>query len=175
MDMMEVYWNDPDGQPQQAKAFLRDRSPSGVRLHLHEPLPVGAEIHWYRSRVQQSFWGRVRYCFPTESGYSVGVELDLDCKVSEDRIMRHENLSAGQNVQARIKSNDPWSNWTVISADERSVTLRAKTLQLVTVRVETTQFTGFRQPDGCLEDAQGRRIELRQLAVQQYQPQPKLR
>jgi len=152
MDMMEVHWRDSGRNPQHAKAFLVNVSASGARLHLQTPVPPDVEIHWYRARLQQSFWGRVCYCVPGKNGYSVGVELDPSCKESENRIMRHENLNPGLNVQVRIQPCDPWSDWTVTST----------TAEVVTLRGETMEFTGFRQPDGSLEDARGRRIELRQ-------------
>ena len=150
--MMEVNWRDPQGEQQHTQAFLENVSPSGARLRLQAPVPPDVEIHWYRSRLQQSFWGRVCYCVPGNKGYSVGVEFGPACKGSENRIMRHENLNPGLNVQVRIQPCDPWSDWTVTSTTEEVVTLRG----------ETMEFTGFRQPDGSLEDARGRRIELRQ-------------
>jgi hypothetical protein len=153
--MIEVHWRDPERKPLHAKAFLVNVSVSGARLHMESPVPPNVEIHWYRARLQQSFWGRVCYCVPGKNGYSVGVELDPACKESENRIMRHENLSPGQNIQVRIQPCDPWSAWTVLTTAEDIVTLRG----------ETTEFTGFRQPDGSLEDARGRRIELRQAEV----------
>jgi hypothetical protein len=152
IDTIEVHWYDPEGNPQRSNAILVNVSVSGARLQLQAPVPQDVEIHWYRARLQLSFWGRVRYCVPQKNGYSVGVELDPVCKESENRIMRHENLSPGKKIQVRIQPVDPWSDWTVVST----------TRQIVTLRAQTTEFIGYRQPDGSLEDARGRRIELRQ-------------
>jgi len=73
---VEVEWQDPDGAPRHAFAFIEDRSSSGVGMRIPNFIPVGTEIRIKGIRLDVR--GVVRQCARAGYEYLVGVKLSAE-------------------------------------------------------------------------------------------------
>ena len=76
-DLVEVIYQDAEGQEQQTTANLDDISTNGVCLVAEEGVPVGTRVEIRHDRGQ--FVGEIRYCKLREpEGYFLGIEFAED-------------------------------------------------------------------------------------------------
>ena len=71
--MVGLYWRDKSSWKRWSAAMLEDISRSGASLQTDAPIPLGTvlRITFPKGRLE----GAVRYCFPRDMGYCVGVQF----------------------------------------------------------------------------------------------------
>jgi hypothetical protein len=81
-DLVQVSWQNANGERFREIAILENLSLSGVGLFAGVPLPPGMKVDLAGSEAVLT--GRVKQCAFRENGYVVGIELDDDSKWAQE-------------------------------------------------------------------------------------------
>jgi hypothetical protein len=73
-DLVQLYWQEPDGLPYREIAILENVSVTGVGLFTGVPVPVGTAVRIAANDIELT--GHVSQCVFRENGYIVGLDLD---------------------------------------------------------------------------------------------------
>ena len=73
-DLVQIEWQDIEGQECREIGILENLSLSGVGLFTGVPIPQDVDVHILG--VEARLTGRVKQCRFRENGYIVGLELD---------------------------------------------------------------------------------------------------
>jgi curved DNA-binding protein CbpA len=77
-----ICWQDTDNSTRSADVDVVDISPSGTRIRCPHQLYPGAEIYIEAPDAHPTGYSTVRYCFPNDGSYFIGLEFHDDTKAT---------------------------------------------------------------------------------------------
>ena len=96
-DLIELIWDDSDGQERRRVANLEDISRDGMSLQLEIPLHVGTSV---RVRCgEQELAGTVRYALYRDHAYFLGIRFEQDSQWSARQFVPQHLFDPREAVQ----------------------------------------------------------------------------
>lgn len=74
MARVELHWQDGEGAGHLSTALLEDTSKHGAGVRTNDPIAAGTRLQVVSRR--EEFFGLVRYCRPSRTGYLIGIQRD---------------------------------------------------------------------------------------------------